>query len=58
MDQRPLQQWARSIVVIVLLSAILIPATALGSWRLLLNEHFQLPAVTWPWGNWHLGVYG
>jgi hypothetical protein len=33
---------------------LMLPTTASASWHILLNEYFELPASTWPWGSWHI----
>ncbi len=46
--------WLKTGFVFLILAVILIPATALGTWNIILNEYFESPAVNWPWGNWSI----
>lgn len=46
--------WLRTGIVFLIFMVILMPATALGTWNIILNEHFENPASNWPWGQWHL----
>ena len=58
MDPRHLKPWMKKAAILFLLVVFIFPATVIASWNILLNEHFQLPASTWPWSLWHLGCYG
>jgi hypothetical protein len=40
--------------ILVLLSLIVFPFAASGTWHNLLNEHFGQPAQAWPWTGWHI----
>ena len=46
--------WFKTGVVFLILTVILIPATALGTWNIILNEYFESAASSWPWGQWSL----
>ena len=46
--------WIQKGAILVLFCVILVPIVSLGSWHILLNDHFELPASTWPWGSWRI----
>jgi hypothetical protein len=50
--------WLGSGFIFLILAVILIPATALGTWNIILNEYFESPAANWPWGSWNLSCSG
>ena len=58
MNPRHVKPLVKKVAILFLLLVFILPATAIASWNILLSEHFQLPAQTWPWGLWHLGCYG
>ncbi len=46
--------WSKTGIVFLILAVILIPATALGTWNIILNEYFESAPSTWPWGLWDI----
>ena len=56
MDRTSKKWWCHG-VIWALTALLLIPMVSQASWNILLHERFELPAVTWPWGMWHLGCY-
>jgi hypothetical protein len=41
-------------IIFSLAVVLMLPTTASASWHILLNDHFELPGSTWPWGSWHI----
>ena len=57
MNLRRILLWLRTGVILSLVFVFLLPTAASAAWNILLNEYFELPASTWPWGNWYILTY-
>jgi hypothetical protein len=56
MNVQDCRSWLPKGVILLTALVVLLPVTALGTWHVLLNEHFENPASTWPWGQWEIQI--